>query len=90
MLLTVDLPDAHLYVVYDCVGHPIPYATSFNTETEEIELCIRAGASDDEKKDLGLLMQSVTQDGGQTTATPIIVKFKLPGAYAKKDNELIN
>lgn len=90
MLLSVDTPEYDKYMVYDCEGHLIPYVVSFDTTTEEIELSVGVHRKRDEKNDYSLLMQATEMEDGQVMPTPIIVKFKLPGAYAKKDNEPIH
>lgn len=41
MLITKDSPDAAQYTIHDCVGHLIPFVSSFDTETQEIEMAIR-------------------------------------------------
>ena len=84
MLINLDTPDVNQYLVYDCDGHPIPYVTSFDTDTEEIELSIGV-----HKKENDPLMQTVPFEG-TTTSVPILVKFKLPGAYALKNGTAIN
>lgn len=89
MLITVDSPEANEYLIYDSAGHKIPYVTSFDTETEEIELAISVPRKDGEEQ-TPFLMQSATQEDGSTFNTPIFVKFKLSGAYALKNGEAIN
>ena len=90
MLLTVDTPEYEKYLVYDCEGHLIPYVVSFDTTTEEIELSIGVQRKQDERDGYCLLMHATEMEDGQIVPTPLIVKFKLPGAYAKKDNEPIH
>lgn len=89
MLLTVDTPDSCQYRVYDCTGQVIPFVTSFDTETEEIEMSIKIG-TDEEKLANNLLMQLIPHEDGQMTYAPILIKFKLPGAYVLKNNEPIH
>jgi len=91
MLLTVDMPESAQYLVHDCAGNTIPYVVSFDTETEEIELMIRVKSNTgleveyDPTKDLRLLMQKIDKEDGTVDEAPIIVKFRLPGAYALKN-----
>jgi len=90
MILTSDMPEAALYRIYDCADHPIPYVTYFDTETKEIELCIKLKDEMREgEKDIVsiLLMQEVNEDEGKVA--PILIKFTLPGAYATKNNERV-
>jgi len=88
MLLTVDSPEANDYTIHDSLGHIIPFVRSFDTETKEIELCIKVIPSNKEKDDLGLLTQLVEDGATEPYSAPILVKFILPGAYAvKKDKE---
>ena len=82
MLLTSDLPDSAKYTVHDCNGHVLPYVVSFDTETGEIELHVKVHGGKP-----GLLMQSVVREDGAEGAAPILIKFKLPGAYALRDGE---
>jgi hypothetical protein len=96
MLLTKDTPESHKYVVCDCADHIIPYVTSFDTETKEIELCIQVAMSNndetkegDKEKGFRILMQEIQDEHGVMSATPILVRFKLPGAYVKKDGEIL-
>ena len=90
MLLTVDTSEFEKYMIYDCDGHIIPYVVSFDTDTEEIELSVGVCRRRDEKSEYCLLMQPVEVEDGQFVSSPLIIKFKLPGAYAKKDNEPIH
>jgi hypothetical protein len=95
MLLNVETPEAAQYLVHDCSGNIIPYVVSFDTETEEIEVMIKVKAKVelevdyDPTKDLRLLMQRVDKEDGTVDAAPIVVKFKLPGAYALKNGNPI-
>jgi hypothetical protein len=89
MLISVDTPEFNDYMIYDCDGHVIPYVISFDTDTEEIELSIGVCRKEKEESKFVLLMQSITFEG-TATSTPILVKFKLPGAYALKNGEAIN
>jgi hypothetical protein len=95
MLINVDTPDAAQYLIYDCDGNLIPCVTSFDTETEEIELAIRAVRSkqDTDKTELPsgvMVMQQIVTADGKTESVPILVRFILPGAYALKDGKPIN
>lgn len=89
MIVSIDTPEFEKYVVYDCDGHEIPYVVSFDTDTEEIEISIGVCRKKDEENKFVILMQSVKGDDTITSA-PILVKFKLPGAYATKNGEAIN
>lgn len=94
MLLTVETPEVNKYHVYDCIGTLIPYVTSFDTETEEIELMIQVPKKErtlkiQEAMELPVLMQSFIKEDGTKDFAPILVKFKLSGAYATKDDEPI-
>lgn len=95
MLLNVEMPEAAQYLVHDCQGNIIPYVVSFDTETEEIEVMIKVKANVglevdyDPTKDLRLLMQRIDKEDGTTDEAPIIVKFRLPGAYALKNGNPI-
>jgi hypothetical protein len=84
MLLTSDMPDSAKYLIHDCDGHVLPYVVSFDTETEQIELHVRIPGDKP-----GLLMQSVVSGDGTAASAPILLKFKLPGAYALRDGEPI-
>lgn len=90
MLLTVDMPESAQYLVHDYAGNIIPYVVSFDTDTEEVELMIRVKANVGlEVNDLRLLMQKVDKEDGMMDSAPIVVKFKLPGAYALKNGKPI-
>jgi len=95
MLITVATPEAEKYLIFDCVGHVIPCVTSFDTETKEIELMIRVqeqvknNKEDEPTSRIVPLMQEVTNEDGTTDSAPILVKFKLLGAYARKDGKPI-
>lgn len=95
MLITVETPEAAKYLIFDCAGHIIPCVTSFDTKTEEIEMMIRVQEqvknSDDEQPTSRIvpLMQAVKNEDGTTDIAPILIKFKLPGAYAHKDGKPI-
>jgi len=89
MLLTVDTPEFEKYLIYDSAGHIIPYVISFDTVTEDIELSIGVHRKAESREEYSILMQ-IEEDDGQTINVPVIVKFKLPGAYAKKGDELIH
>lgn len=89
MLLTSEIPDAKDYLVYDCEGHLIPCIVSFDTETEEVELSISVMKSSEERNQVVQMFQSITDADGVTKSAPIFVKFRLPGAYAMRNNERI-
>jgi len=89
MLLTSETPDAKDYLVYDCEGHLIPCIVSFDTETEEVELSISVMKSSEERNQVVQMFQKITDADGVTKSAPIFVKFRLPGAYAMKNNERI-
>lgn len=52
MLITKDSPEAEQYTIHDCVDHIIPYVTSFDTETQEIEMAIRVPSKPLEKDEI--------------------------------------
>ena len=90
MLLSVEIPESVKYLVHDCNGNIVPYVISFDTKTEEIELMIRVKANpEDEKEPFRLLMQKIEKEDGTIDSAPIAIKFKLPGAYARKDGKPI-
>jgi len=89
MLLTSETPDCNQYLVYDCEGHLIPCVVSFDTKSEEIELSISVMKNGEEKNQVVQMFQKITDEDGVTRSAPIFVKFKLPGAYAMKNNERI-
>jgi len=89
VLINIDTPDIDQYLVYDCDGHLIPYVLSFDTDSEEIEISIGVHKKENETNHYVLLMQTVPFED-TTTSAPILVKFKLPGAYALKNGKAIN
>jgi hypothetical protein len=90
MILTIDTPESSQYQIKDINGQAIPYVTYFDTETKEIEMCIKIGDELKEESKINpiLLMQEVNEDD-KITSAPILIKFVLPGAYATKNGERI-
>ena len=85
MLINIDIPESSQYKIYDCVGHLIPAVVSFDTETEEIEVSICCHRNSTDTNEICVLMQKTETD----EVAPILVKFKLAGAYAMKNNERV-
>lgn len=82
MLISLETPEADKYVIYDSSDNMIPFVVSFDTESEEIELFVPVQAQK------FITASKVDADGG-VTHEPISIKFKLSGAYATKDGQLI-
>jgi len=90
MLLSLETPEADKYLVFDCNGNIIPFVISFDTESEEIELMIPVKSPEKETTAIyQLLMQTRIAEDGALEHAPIAVKFKLAGAYAMKDGQVI-
>ena len=89
MIITADHPESAKYMIYDCAGRKIPYVYSFDTETQEIELSIRIIPNESDNNQVCILMTEVPKDDGTVDYKPMIIKFKLPGAYLTKDGVLI-
>ena len=73
MLITTDNTQGRKIKILDASGKIIPYVTSFDTETQEIELCIPVGQKN------GNFIHRKSEAGEMETAK---VKFKVTGARA--------
>lgn len=72
MLIDMQTPDVHDYLIYDFAGNVLGYVTSFDTETCEIEIGMSVGPG-----------KILTQRGNDGEPAHVLVKFVLSGAYAE-------
>lgn len=76
MLIEAKSEEAKDVRVVDSMGKEIPFVKSFNTETKEAEIYIRAKDDSPGKKIV------VVRDEGETIGRPLLVKVSLPGCKA--------
>jgi len=79
MILTKDMPDAHIYTIHDCTGKAIPYVQYFDSDTCEIEMGIPIAT--EKGSSLVMYLRKEPSNQKEDETHPIFLRFKLPGAY---------
>lgn len=94
MIISLETPEVEKYRVHDCRGFVLPLVQSYNTETKELVVSLRAvGPEVNGQPELSVIVvphdDPPQNEDGSYNFSPVTVSFVLPCSFATFDGKII-